>query len=142
MSVDDGYRRMMHVLNGGKMDKQEPPLLKPSERIINGLIEDEVVYPPTPGPASPYHAIAKGVADTVATKNMAYGDAFGQSEKFLTMLYPRGIAPEQYRDLLVLVRMWDKMKRIATNKDALGEDPFADLTGYGILALARRQVKG
>jgi len=51
-------------------------------------------------------------------------------------LYPNGVKPEQYVDLLVTVRIVDKLFRIANRKDALGENPWQDIAGYGILMTA------
>jgi hypothetical protein len=66
-------------------------------------------------------------------KNAAYGDSFSKSGEFLKLLYPEGVKPEQYAEMLVLVRIFDKQMRIATDRDALGENPFQDIAGYGIL---------
>jgi hypothetical protein len=80
--------------------------------------------------------LAEGVGQLVQEKNEAYGDAFSKSMDFLCILYPAGIKVEQYKDVLVLVRMFDKMMRIASgNQYALGEDAYSDLTGYGLLGM-------
>lgn len=72
-----------------------------------------------------------------AVKNEAYGSSFVTSAEALKLLYPDGIRPEQYTDVLLLARIWDKMQRIATDKDALGENPYRDLMGYAILGVAK-----
>lgn len=82
---------------------------------------------------SPYQRIGTEIGALVTVKNKAYGDSFATTGKVLRLLYPDGIRPEQYDDALALVRIWDKMKRIATDKDALGESPYRDIAGYGIL---------
>jgi len=82
-----------------------------------------------------YHRIANDIATIVVEKNLAYGDSFGTSIDFLQLLYPNGIQIEDYKNAFVALRMFDKLKRIATNKDALGENPFMDIIGYGLLAL-------
>jgi hypothetical protein len=68
-------------------------------------------------------------------KNMAYGDSFARSGRVLEELYPDGIKPEQYMDMLGLVRVIDKLFRIATDKDAFGESPWGDIAGYGVLGV-------
>lgn len=73
----------------------------------------------------------------VADKQMAYGDSFGQSHKVLAVLYPGGVTPEKMIDFLTLVRVIDKLFRIANEKDAFGEDPWRDIAGYAILEAAR-----
>jgi hypothetical protein len=82
---------------------------------------------------SAFEQIAEEMGKLVAMKNAAYGDAWARSGHFLKLLYPDGVKPEQYTDMLLLVRIFDKMMRIATDKDAFGESPFRDIIGYGIL---------
>jgi hypothetical protein len=76
--------------------------------------------------------IAHGVGTLTAAKNEAYGNSYAEVGAFLCILYPLGMKPEQYTDALLLARIFDKMKRIATRKDAFGESPYRDIAGYGI----------
>jgi hypothetical protein len=73
----------------------------------------------------------------VEKKQQAYGDSFGKSGAVLRILYPNGVPPEQLDDALTIVRILDKIFRVATDRDALGESPYRDIVGYGLLALAR-----
>jgi len=77
--------------------------------------------------------IATEIGNLVDEKNAAYGDSVNTSAEAFKLLYPNGIKIEQYSDALLLVRIWDKMKRIATRKDAFGESPFEDISGYSLL---------
>lgn len=80
--------------------------------------------------------LATDLGKLLAEKNQAYGDAFSKTTQILTLLYPQGIKVEQFKDVHVLVRMLDKMSRIAQDNDPLGESPYKDLAGYAILAQA------
>lgn len=80
-----------------------------------------------------YEKIGTEIGRLVDQKNKAYGDAFNKSGEFLKILYPEGIRPEQYNDMLAIVRIFDKLMRIATDKNALNENPYNDIAGYGIL---------
>lgn len=80
-----------------------------------------------------YQLIGESIGKLVDTKNAAYGDSFNKSSEFLKILYPNGVAPEQYGDMLGIIRVFDKLMRIATDKDALGENPWRDIGGYSIL---------
>lgn len=95
-------------------------------------------------PAPPTFAdIAKQVANMVTMKQAAYGDSFGRSGEVLAILYPNGIPIEAYGDALAIVRVLDKLFRIATDRDALGESPWRDIAGYSLLAVRRiEQDKG
>lgn len=73
----------------------------------------------------------------VQEKQVAYGDSFGKSGDVLRILYPEGIRPEQYDDALAVVRIIDKLFRVATDRDALGESPYRDIIGYGLIGAAR-----
>ena len=77
------------------------------------------------------------IGELVERKNKKYGDSFVKSGDIIRIFYPNGIEPSQYDDLLGLLRILDKMFRIATDKDALGEDPWEDIAGYGILKAAQ-----
>ncbi len=83
-----------------------------------------------------YEQISLKIAKLVTEKNAAYGDSFAQSYKILEVLYPRGIKPEQYLDMLATIRIIDKLFRLANNKSYNGESPWNDILGYGILGAA------
>jgi hypothetical protein len=81
-----------------------------------------------------YARIANEVASLLQIKNVAYGNAFDKTTAILELLYPNGIPKECFRDVHVIVRVLDKLSRIAQNNDPLGESPWQDITGYSILA--------
>ena len=80
-----------------------------------------------------YEEIGQTIGRLVDKKNTAYGDSFHRSGEIVRILYPRGVRPGQVDDMLAIIRIIDKMFRIATNRDALGENPRADIAGYAIL---------
>jgi len=77
--------------------------------------------------------LATKTAEVVATKNAAYGDSVRNSGKILQILYPDGVSVEQIPAMLVIVRIVDKLSRIANDPNFGGEDPAQDITGYGLL---------
>ncbi len=87
-----------------------------------------------------YSSIGAEIGKLVKDKNAAYGDSFHHSAFILKVLFPNRLRPEQYPDLLAIVRVLDKLFRIATDKDAFGENPWRDIAGYAMLmcALERR----
>lgn len=80
-----------------------------------------------------WEEVATEIGRLVARKQEAYGDSFGKSAMFLKTLYPDGVRPEQYMDFLFAGRMFDKLSRIANDKDALSESPYEDILGYALL---------
>lgn len=82
-----------------------------------------------------FQILANKIGTIVDKKNKAYGDSFSQAGTFLKLLFPDGIPPEKYGDMLTIVRIFDKLKRIATDKGAFDEDPFSDIVGYGLLGV-------
>lgn len=90
---------------------------------------------------SQYLGIAIQIGELVEQKSAAYGSSFAKAGEFLRLLYPAGIDPHQYDDALLLVRIFDKQMRIATDRDALGESPYRDIAGYGILGAALHEQK-
>tara|TARA_Y100000296_G_scaffold72162_1_gene88312 strand:- start:74 stop:352 length:279 start_codon:yes stop_codon:yes gene_type:complete len=86
---------------------------------------------------SDYAKIGKEVGALVKEKQIAYGDSFGRSGDVLRQLYPDGISPDRYDDLLTIARILDKLFRIASQPDAFGENPYKDIVGYGLLGMGR-----
>ncbi len=89
-----------------------------------------------------FESTAEEIGRLVADKQKAYGDSFGKSGAIINILYPNGIRPDQYDDVLTIVRIVDKLFRIATDKDAMGESPWRDVNGYSLLAYIRDQKRG
>ena len=84
-----------------------------------------------------YEELGAEIGALVAEKQAAYGDSFTKSEAVLRVLYPDGVPPEKLGDALTVVRVIDKLFRIATDRDALGESPWRDIAGYALLSVAR-----
>ena len=81
----------------------------------------------------PFARAGARTGEIVEEKFEAYGAAAYVTGPILMFLYPDGVKPEQYTDMLLIVRILDKLCRIANKKDAFGESPFGDITGYGIV---------
>lgn len=88
-----------------------------------------------------YENLALEIGKLVAEKNKAYGDSFGEASRILEVLYPNGIPIEGYKDALAIVRVIDKLFRLANKKDAFGESPWRDICGYAILGVANDEMK-
>lgn len=84
-----------------------------------------------------YEKIGKQIGKLVSEKQIAYGDSFSQSAKVIEVLYPNGISKEQTKDFLTVIRVIDKLFRIANQKDYADESPWGDICGYSILSLWR-----
>ena len=84
-----------------------------------------------------YAAAALEVAELVARKQEAYGDAFTRSGEVLKILYPDGVSVDNYQELLTVTRILDKLFRISTNNDSFNEDPWRDILGYALLAVTK-----
>jgi len=84
-----------------------------------------------------FTGLANAVGNIVSVKQEAYGDSFGKSGECLRQMYPNGIQPEQYDDLLTVARILDKLFRIANNPTAFDENPYQDIVGYGLLGMHR-----
>jgi len=84
-----------------------------------------------------FEKLGREIGRLVETKQKSYGDAFGRSGQVMRTLYPEGVSPDQMDDALAVVRVVDKLFRIATDRDALGESPWRDIAGYGLLGWAR-----
>lgn len=81
--------------------------------------------------------IAADISQLVEEKQDAYGNAFERTAQILSILYPNGIGVEQLQDAALLVRVLDKICRIAHDNETMGESPWRDICGYSLLALQR-----
>lgn len=92
--------------------------------------------------APDYLPVAKALGELLNEKQAAYGDAFGSMNEVFNILYPEGISPHQYEDILTVVRIMDKIFRVANlphdKKDVMGEEPWKDIAGYALLKLSKR----
>lgn len=89
-----------------------------------------------------YEDVAANIGRLVERKNIAYGDSFSKSGEVLKIFYPDGVLPGEYKTLLAVTRIIDKLFRIATDKKAMGEEPFTDIAGYAILMVGQEEKKG
>jgi hypothetical protein len=88
-----------------------------------------------------YKTLGEEVGQLVDEKNTAYGNSFNVAEDFIKLLWPNGVPPEAFNDMLCVVRIFDKLKRIATNKAYGGESPYRDIAGYALLGLMKDKVR-
>jgi len=95
----------------------------------------DTVSEPTEAEWSTYQKIAADLGKLVTEKNKAYGSAHIVSGRIMLLLFPNGIHPHRIWDALLMVRIIDKLMRIATRPDAFGESPYQDIGGYGILGV-------
>jgi hypothetical protein len=79
-----------------------------------------------------YPELGRKIGELVETKQEMYGDSFHKSAKVLEILYPNGVQPADYQNLLAITRIIDKLFRIS-NGDQGGESGFTDIVGYGLL---------
>lgn len=87
-----------------------------------------------------YPELGQKIGETVEQKQASYGDSFNKSGEVMRILYPGPIPPEQFDDMLCITRIVDKLFRIATDRDALGESPYLDIAGYAMLGAARAEL--
>lgn len=83
-----------------------------------------------------YKDLGAAIGELVDEKQEQYGNSFGRAGEILQILYPGLINPEQYKDMLAVVRIIDKLFRIA-NGDQGSESAYQDIAGYGLLGAGR-----
>lgn len=82
-----------------------------------------------------YEDLGLSIGKLVQEKNKAYGDSYLHSGKILSILFPDGVKPEQYTELLAICRVVDKLFRLANDPNYGGESPWGDICGYALLRL-------
>lgn len=83
--------------------------------------------------------ITNELKELLLEKRKAYGNSFNDAPQILQHLYPNGVLVDQYEDLLTIVRIIDKLYRIANQADT--EDPWQDIAGYAVLSLEKKYAK-
>ena len=92
-----------------------------------------------------YPTIGMKIGDLVAQKRIHYGDSFNRSHEIIEVLFPDGVPQESYQDLLTIIRIVDKLFRIANRHKAREagmpdtELPEQDVFGYLLLAIVREE---
>lgn len=94
---------------------------------------------------SKYVEYGQQIGELVESKQKQYGDAVSKTTEILKVYYPNGIRPDQYSDVLLMVRSLDKFSRISQRgencQDLGGESPWKDVSGYGILGWSKDENK-
>ncbi len=80
-----------------------------------------------------YYRVAKMVAKLVEEKDKLYGNSIENCGKILKILYPNGVKPEQYKDMLLVMRILEEASRVANKKEGFEENPFMYISGYALL---------
>jgi hypothetical protein len=92
-----------------------------------------------------YKHLGYDVGKLVEEKQVQYGDSVGKSARILETLFPSGIPVHSFPDALLIVRILDKLSRLAQRgpeaKDLGGESPWRDIAGYGLLGLMKDEKK-
>jgi len=81
---------------------------------------------------SKFKEIADKIGSMVEEKNVQYGDSYANTQKFLDILYPESIPVEKFSDIVCIIRIFDKLKKVAAQVESDEENPYADLIGITI----------
>lgn len=91
--------------------------------------------------AGRYARSGLALGQLVDRKQTEYGDSASRSGQMLAVLYPAGVPVHAYGDSLLIVRVLDKLSRIAQRGadgvDLGRESPWQDIAGYGLLGAAQ-----
>ena len=84
-----------------------------------------------------FETLGQRIGALVDVKNAQYGDSTNKTGQILAILYPDGVKPEQYHDMMLITRILDKLNRIANGNQG-EENAFQDLAGYSLLGMKER----
>lgn len=151
--VNTGYVQVVDE-NGNPLSQVDVPMqpviykLCPFDGTMCFLLDCSVCYKTQGSWTSPrieiensFQSIAQEIAKIVEEKDSQYGDSFGKASDCMQILYPSGIPFDQIPNALYIVRILDKLCRIATGK-ADPEDPDVDIAGYSIKRIYKRRNDG
>jgi hypothetical protein len=82
--------------------------------------------------------LGQKLGDTVYEKNIRYGSAYKSTAACMKILYPQGIKPGELQDATIIVRVLDKLARIANGHF---DDSWSDIAGYGLIGTSLHEKK-
>ncbi len=82
-----------------------------------------------------FHSLGEELADMLDNKNRQYGDSYARMAHVLPMFYPDGVPGDHLLDAVFILRIIDKLMRIASAQGDDMEDPIKDIAGYAILRM-------
>lgn len=113
-----------------QVEQQQEVEQKDMTRLVNWLNMPEQ----EPQERGIYEVFGQTVGRLVDEKQRAHGQAFQKIGQITKILYPSGVPVEKLDHFALIVRVLDKLCRIADgNKEAFGESPWRDVAGYGLL---------
>ena len=102
---------------------------------------DDGKTPETGNSLGHYEQLGLAVGRLVESKQKAYGNMVATAVPIMNSLFPAGIAEHQMDDALFILRTVDKLGRISRgDKRAFGENPWQDIAGYALLAMAKDEA--
>lgn len=72
------------------------------------------------------------VAEMLERKSEEYDAPYDSDNDFLKIMYPNGVAPDKYADMVLCLRLYDTLKKLTKSGDTKYIEYIA---GYGILAM-------
>jgi hypothetical protein len=79
--------------------------------------------------------LGEEIGRMLANKNRKYGDSYARMAHVLPMFYPDGVPGDHLLDAVFILRIIDKLMRIASAQGDDEEDPVKDIAGYAILRM-------
>jgi len=84
-----------------------------------------------------YELLSAEIGRLTDEKSKQYGDSAQRAGRVMAILYPGGIPTAAFKTALLVIRICDKLCRIATQDlsgvDGGGEDAWRDIAGYGLI---------
>jgi len=79
-----------------------------------------------------FRELGEEIGHMTDVKNEKYGDSFNEAHRILEVLYPNGVKPKDYKNMLGITRVLDKLFRLSKG-DQGTESAWRDIVGYGLL---------
>ena len=86
-------------------------------------------------------SIGEELGQMLASKNRKYGDSYARMAHVLPMFYPDGVPGDHLLDAVFILRIIDKLMRIASAQGDDEEDPVKDIAGYAMLRMREMRNK-
>ncbi len=95
-----------------------------------------------PATLQDFLGLGEEIGRMLADKNRKYGDSYARMAHVLPMFYPDGVPGDHLLDAIFILRIIDKLMRIASAQGDDEEDPVKDIAGYAVLRMREMRNSG
>ncbi len=116
-------------------ETEEKELAEAPKTVVRTPMRRERPVADDPATLEDFLGLGEEIGRMLANKNRKYGDSYARMAHVLPMFYPDGVPGDHLLDAVFILRIIDKLMRIASSQGDDEEDPVKDIAGYAVLRM-------